>query len=559
VNAGPAYDVVIVGSGAGGGAAAYGLARRGASVLLLEAGPAYDPVRDYRLASPGWEQMHFPAKVATVGRQTVAPLQALDASRKHLRSWNQVRGPYNAGAIRANWGYQHVIGLGGSTLHFTGEAHRLNPAAMNMRTRFGVAADWPIDYPELEPFYLEAERVIGVAGPGDDRLRPRSAPYPLPPHPLSYSSQKLGAGARKLGLTWTPNAHAALSRPYDGRPGCNYCGNCNRGCPRLDKGSADITFIPKARASGKCTIRTESRATSIATGTRDRVAHVEYVDSEGRRHRAAGRAFVLACGAVETPRLLLATAGKHAPQGLANESGEVGRNFMETLFWVSSGLHPEPLGSHRGLPADAICWDFNAPDAIPGVIGGCRFTPGMAEADLVGPIAYATRVVPGWGKAHKRDMRATLGRALTVTAVGESLPGARSFIDLDPKSKDADGIPRARIHSYLDERELSRLEFMAGKAREILKAAGVTRLVEEYSAYDAFAATHVFGTCRMGDDPRTSVVNRDCRSHRWKNLFIADASVFPSSVGGEGPSLTIEAIALRSADRIAAALARRDL
>jgi choline dehydrogenase-like flavoprotein len=381
----------------------------------------------------------------------------------------------------------------------------------------------------------------------------------LPPHPFSYASRKLGEGARKLGLTWTSNPYAALSRPYDGRPGCNYCGNCNRGCPRLDKGSADITFLAKARQSGKCTIRTAARVIRVEAGPRDRVAHVEYVDARGSRHRAAARAVVLACGAVETPRLLLASAGRHAPAGLANESGQVGRNFMETLFWASSGLHPEPLGSHRGLPSDAICWDYNAPDAIPGTVGGCRFTPGMAEADLAGPIAYATRAVPGWGREHKRDMRAAFGRALTVASVGENLPGPRSYVDLDPAAKDADGIPLARIHSHLDEAELKRLEFMAGKSREILKAAGVTRIFEEYGAYDAFSATHVFGTCRMGTDPRESAVDRYCRSHRWKNLFVADASVFPSSGGGEGPSLTIEALSLRTAGHIAALMARREL
>ena len=553
------HDVIVIGSGAGGGAAAYGLARRGVSVLLLEAGPSYDPTTDYRLARSDWERSAFPSKVSTVGRQTIAPLQALDPSRRHLRSWNHVLGPTNPGAIRASWGYQHVVGLGGTTLHFTGEAHRLHPAAMKMRTRFGVAADWPIGYSDLEPHYVEAERVVGVAGADNDAVRTRSAPYPLPPHPLSYASQKLGEGARKLGLSWTPNPYAALSQPYDGRPGCNYCGQCLRGCPRLDKGSVDVTFLAKARASGKCTIRTESRVTRIEAGPRDRVAHVEYADVKGRRHRVSARAIVVACGAVETPRLLLAAAGRHAPLGLANESGQVGRNFMETLFWVASGLHPEPLGSHRGLPSDAICWDYNAPDAIRGVIGGCRFTSGVTEADLGGPIAYAARVVGGWGARHKRAMRSSFGRALTVAAVGESLPSARSFVDLDPQAKDADGTPRARVHSYLDERELARLEFMAAKSREILKASGVTQMIEEYGAYDTFAATHVFGTCRMGDDPRASVVDRDCRSHRWKNLYVVDASVFPSSGGGEAPSLTIEALALRAAGTIAASLSRRDL
>jgi len=268
---------------------------------------------------------------------------------------------------------------------------------------------------------------------------------------------------------------------------------------------------------------------------------------------------IVACGAVETPRLLLASNGKYAPDGLANESGQVGRNFMETLSWTCSGLHPEPLASYRGVPSDSICWDYNAPDAIPGVIGGCRFSTSVAEADLLGPINYAKRVVGGWGRKHKAAMREQFGHALTVGAIGESLPNAQSFIDLDPDEADDTGKPLARIHSHLDDRELKRLDFMARTAREILEASGVKERVEEYGTYDYFSSTHVFGTCRMGRDSKESVVDPFCRSHRWRNLFIADASVFPSSGGGESPSLTIEALALRTAGQIAGLAERRDL
>jgi choline dehydrogenase-like flavoprotein len=171
----------------------------------------------------------------------------------------------------------------------------------------------------------------------------------------------------------------------------------------------------------------------------------------------------------------------------------------------------------------------------------------VAEAELVGPINYARRLVGGWGRSHKEKMRATFGRVLTVGAIGESLPNPRSYIDLDPDQTDSMGMPLARIHSYLDESELKRLAFMVKTSREILLASGVKELVEEYGTYDFFSSTHVFGTCRMGSGPEESVVDPGCRSHRWRNLFIVDASVFPSSGGGEAPSLTIEAIALRAA------------
>jgi len=556
----PSHDVVIIGSGAGGGAAAWALCRRGLKVIVLEAGPAFDPFKDYRLSSANWERLHFPEKRGSQGKHTFGPMQLIDPRWQELRSWNRQFGPMLNGDRRRVHGYHHVRGVGGTTLHFTGEAHRLHPRSMKMRSDFGVAADWPFDYAELEPYYTRAEKVVRVAGPVEDKHRPRSEPYPLPAHPLSYASQKLVAGCQTLGLSWTANALAALSAPYDGRPACNYCGNCNRGCPRTDKGSVDVTFLRQAIATGRCSVKPLCLATEIEAGSSDRVHGVVYRNAvSGSVQKVAAKAVVVACGAVETPRLLLVSKSRHAPDGLANESGLVGKNFMETLSWVSSGLHPGPLGSHRGLPSDSICWDFNAPDSIAGVTGGCRFSSKVAEADLLGPINYATRVVTGFGRDHKRAMREVFGNVLSVGAIGESLPNAGSYVDLDPDEKDANGAPLARIHSFLPEPELHRLAFMAKKSREILKASGATEIFEEYGTYDTFSATHVFGTCRMGRDPADSVVDADCRSHRWRNLFITDASVFPSSGGGEAPSLTIEALAIRTADRLCDLIKRHEL
>jgi choline dehydrogenase-like flavoprotein len=477
-------------------------------------------------------------------------LQKLTPQWDDLRAWNHLTGRLVDGDQRAFWAYLHVVGVGGSTLHYAGESHRLHPQAMRLRSRFGVGADWPLDYAALEPYYLQAERLIGVAGPTETGARTRSGPYPLPAHALSFASRGLGQGCAALGLSWTPNPVAILSRVYDGRPPCNYCGGCARGCPRLDKGTADITFIAKALATGHCTLQDECQVLRLEAGADDRVQAALYTDGNGMQHRIEADAFAVACGAVETPRLLLNSAGARAPQGLANESGLVGRNFMETLYWASSGLHPEPLGSHRGVPSDGICWDYNAPDAIPDVIGGCRFSTNMAEADLVGPISYAQRVVGGWGRSHKTRMREQFGHVLSVGAIGENLPDPKAFIDLDPTQKDAFGQPKARIHAHLGEMELKRLRFMAETSRKILKAAGVEKLIEEYGAYDNFNATHVFGTCRMGGNPDASVVDAACRSHRWRNLLVVDSSVFPSSGGGESPSLTIYALALRAADAL---------
>jgi len=541
------YDVVIVGSGAGGGTMAYALSKKKVRVLVLEAGPRYDPFKDYKLDQEDWERHHFPFKPGSEGRTSYGTMQELKPEWDDLRSWNRVMGRTNKTNQREVFKYHHVRGVGGSTLAYTGEAHRMHPEAMDMRSRFNVAADWPLKYSDLEPFYCEAERLVGVAGPEDAGVRWRSEPYPLPAHPLAYASQRLQAGAKKMGLQWVPNPRAALSKPYDDRPNCNYCANCSRGCPRTDKGSMDVTFLRKAEASGFCRIESGVTVTRVEPGADDRVKGIHIVDGEGKEHFLPTPQLVIACGAVETPRLLLASANKHAPDGLANESGLVGKNFMETLSWSSSALHSEALGSFRGLPSDSVCWDFNAPDALGEIVGGCRFYSGILETGLNGPIAYARRVVGGWGPKHKAAMREKFGRVLNVAAIGESLPNKESFVDLDPDSKDAHGVPLARIHSKLSEMELKRLGFMAKKAREILHAAGAVDLVEEYGSFDTFSATHVFGTCRMGVAPANSVVDGFGRSFRWKNLRVMDASVFPSSGGGESPSLTIQALALRTA------------
>ena len=266
--------------------------------------------------------------------------------------------------------------------------------------------------------------------------------------------------------------------------------------------------------------------------------------ADGSLERIACPNLVLACGAVETPRLLLAS------DGLANESGEVGRNFMDTLFVVVGALHPDPQHGRRGLPSDAISWDFNAPDAIPGVVGGCRFYNAAGESELGGLATFALRAIPGWGRAHAQSVRRLWGHALHVGAIGESLPNRDSGIDLDPNARDRFGMPLARIASSLGQSDIARLRFMAKKSHELLAASGAERIYESYSSWDWFSATHVFGTCRMGSDAGNSVVDAYGRSHRWRNLWIADASVFPSSGGGEAPALTIHALALRTAERI---------
>jgi choline dehydrogenase-like flavoprotein len=533
------YDCIVIGSGAGGAPFAWRLASKGINVLILEAGGRYDPYKDYPLSRDDWETKSFPQK--TRMRDAFGNMQELDNKYSHLRSWNKASGKLNASKKRRYLEYQHIVGVGGTTLHFQGEAHRLNPRSFRMKTLFGVAEDWPISYEDLEPYYTEVEKIVGVAGPKEIPSRRRSEPYPLPPHRLSFASQVIEKGCEKLGLELVPNSVAILSHLYRDTAPCNYCNGCVWGCPRKDKGSIDVTFIPLAEKSGKCRILTNAFARSIEVEKKngvERAKGVFYYDRDRKEQFVEGDFIAVACGAVETPRLLLNSG--------IDGNGLVGKNFMETVFYQAVAFHPKRLDSFRGIPIDSVIWKWNEPNPKVGFSGGLRLFPTAGSA--AGPVNYAIRFYDGWGEEFVRNVEKWFGHAIAMGGIGEFLPNKDTFVSVDEKEKDEFGVPVAMIQSFLGESELKILDFIARTSKEILKASGADEIVEEFSTYDFFSASHVFGTCRMGKDREKSVVGSDLRNHEVENIIVTDASVFPSSGGGDAPSLTIEALSLRAAD-----------
>jgi choline dehydrogenase-like flavoprotein len=534
------YDCIVIGSGAGGGSFAWRLASKGMRVLILEAGGRYDPYKDYPLHLNDWETKTFPYR--TRMKYAFGANQELDEKYAHLKSWNIASGNLNEQNKRRYLEYQHVVGVGGTTLHFQGEAHRLNPSAFRMKTLFGVGEDWPIGYEDLEPYYGEVEKIVGVAGPKEIPFRKRSSSYPLPPHKLSYASQIIEKGCKKLGLELLPNSVAILSNAYRDTAPCNYCNGCVWGCPRKDKGSVDVTFIPLAEKSGKCRILTNAFAGRIEVEKKNGVKMakaVSYRDANGKEHLAEGGFIAVACGAVETPRLLLNSG--------IDENGLVGKNFMETIYYQVVALHPERVDSFRGIPIDSIIWKWNEPDPKKlGFPGGFRLFPTVGSA--AGPVNYALRFHNDWGEEFVKNMDKTFGHAIAIGGIGEFFPNKDTFVKISEKEKDEFGIPLAEIQSFLGDSEIKIMDFMTKTSKEILKVSGAGDIVEQFSTYDFFHASHVFGTCRMGRDPERSVVGPSLMSHEVQNLVITDASVFPSSGGGDAPSLTIEALSLRAAD-----------
>jgi choline dehydrogenase-like flavoprotein len=547
-------DVVVVGAGAGGLAAAWRLAAGGARVVLLEAGRHYEP-QDHWPHDRGDFELHpFPydpvADEDGRPRYGFGPEQAVGPEWDGLRSWNAGQGRFAPGDRRRYLEYGHVRGVGGSTLRYQGEAHRLHPDAFRMRSRHGVGADWPLSAADLAPYYDVAEERMGVAGPAENPWRPRTQSPQMEPHPLSYASRTLEPGFTAVGAHLLANDLAINSRWYDRRPPCNYCNACSFGCPIGDKASADVVFLPHALATGRLDLRPGCEAVELEVDDRGHPVAVIYATAGHELDRIGAPAFVLAAGAVETPRLLLASSSSHHPSGLGNANGQIGRNLTENLFWYSVGLMPEPVHAYGGVPIDGSCWDFSVAPPSGDWSGGFRLAPAHGALGLRGPATVAQRFAAGFGVEHQRRTIEIFNHGVGLLAVGEWLPNPQTYVDLDPSLRDRLGRPVARISSALGEPERELLPIMARTVREILGAAGVGEMVEETSSIDIFAATHTLGTCRMGDDSRESVTDDLGFCHDVPNLAIADGSVLPSSGSGDSPCLTITAAAIRTADAL---------
>ncbi len=535
------YDCIVIGSGPGGGPFAWKLASEGMSVLVLEAGPRYNPITSYALNQDDWELKGFPYKKKI--KYTFGKQQILDPSYKQLKSWNKANGYINPTKKRHYYKYHQVSGVGGTTLHYQGEAHRLNENAFRMKTLYGISVDWPIDYKTLEPYYSKVEKIVGVAGPKEVPYRPRSKPFPLKPHELSYASKLIAEVCKKQDIQLDPNTLAILSEMYRNTPPCNYCNGCAWGCPRKDKGSVDVTFIPLAEDTGRCEILTYAFASRIEIENKQgkkKVTGVSYFDKAGKEHFVKSDYVTVAGGAVETPRLLLNSE--------INNNDLVGKNFMETTFYEVVAFHPERLDTYRGIPLDSVIWKWNNPNPERGFPGGLRLSPSVASAS--GPISYALRYFSGSGEDIVNGINKWFGHAMGIVGIAEFFPNKDTYISLDRDVKDDYGLPVAKIQSYLGESELKSLEFMDRTSTDILKSCGANDIVEKVSSYDLFSATHVYGTCRMGNNPESSVVDSSLRFHGIPNLLITDASVFPTSGGGESPSHTIEALSLRAAEML---------
>ncbi len=482
------------------------------TVVALEAGRFWDPGRDF----------------------------ATDERAQSPLFWNDER--LSAGADPIAYGRNNSgTGVGGSTLHYTAYTPRAQPDDLRLHAEFGVGRDWPLDFADLAPYYDQLEHFLGVSGPSPYPWGPpRRTGYPLPPLPLNGAAQLMRRGAAKLGLRTSPAANAALSGPYyqpgvGWRRACTNRGFCQAGCSTGAKASMDVTFVPLAQAHG-AVVRAECFATRIELDDRGRVSGVVY-EHDGREERQRCRALFLCAGAVETPRLLLLN-------GLANGSGQVGRNFMAHTGVQVWGRFPEDVRPNKGIPGALISEDTHRPQSLGGAWGDADFAGGyLLQSIGVMPVTYASQVARGrglWGDALREHLRG-FNHVAGINILGECLPDPANFLELSDE-RDARGLPKPRIHFTAGPNEAK----MSAHAEALMRA-----LWAEAGACDVWAFpryAHTVGTCRMGHDPADAVVDADGRCFDVPNLFISDNSTFPSALS-VNPALTIMALSLRTADR----------
>lgn len=534
-------NAVVIGAGAGGGIVAKELAGAGFTVALLERGRWYSP---YECRKDDLRNQRTTALGNAFGPEDgLNPRVTVDEKGRE-RIVQPSSGGYSNNAAC----------VGGGTFSYGAMAWRFMEKDFRMRSTYGevkgsTLADWPISYADLEPYYEKAEWEIGVSGDvsTDPFHAPRKRDLPMPPLPPTREHELLWAAARRKGLHPFFIPMLRNSVPYNGRPPCMRCRWCVGFACEVDaKCGTHNTVIPKALATKNCELRTGCQVSEIHVNDEGRATGVTYFDAENRRQTQTADIVVVSGAAVESARLLLNSKSRLFPQGLGNRYDWVGRNLQGHTYSGAYGLFEQETYDDLGPGASIAICDYN--HGNPGLAGG-----GMLCNEFIRlPIQFVGQVpgfVPKWGKAHKDFMRQAYRRAVPVQGPTQEMPVFDARVQVDPKVKDAWGIPVARLSGYKHPHTVEIAMHQTERAEEWLKAAGAVRTWKKMPGRGMSGGQHQAGTCRMGDDPKTSVVDRYCRVHDVDNVYVVDGSVHVTN-GGFNPVLTIMAIAYWASDHM---------
>ena len=511
--------VVIVGSGAGGGTLGNELAQKGVKVVILEAG-ARNEIADF--INNEWESF---TQLAWTDMRTTSGTWRVAQDFPNLPAWI-------------------VKSVGGSTVHWAGASLRFEEHEFKIRTTYGDLPganllDWPITKADLDPWYSKAEDKMGVTRTNN-----------IPGLPGNNNFKVLEAGARKIGYQEVHTGRMAInSEPRDGRGSCQQIGFCFQGCKSGAKWSTLYTEIPKGEATGNLEVRPDSHVVKIEHDDSGKVTGVVYVDSAGSMQRQKARVVAVAGNSIESPRLLLNSASAMFPQGLANSSGQVGRNYMRHMTGSVYGVFEKSVHMYRGTTMAGIIRDEAAHNPKRGFMGGYE----METLSLGLPFMAAFLNPGGWGRTFTSAME-SYPRMAGMWLIGEDMPQETNRITLDPVAKDKHGIPVASVHYDDHPNDLAMRAHAYKQGAAVYEAIGA---IETFPT-PPYPSTHNMGTNRMSEKSSDGVVNKYGQSHDIKNLFVSDGSQFTSGAACN-PTLTIVALAIRQADHIAGALQRRDI
>jgi choline dehydrogenase-like flavoprotein len=547
------YDVCIIGSGAAGGTAAKILTEAGLSVVMLEAGPPLNPEKDFKEHLWPYQLPHRGVGVGgklrhEVGDEFMAPNGA----------WEIAGEPYTtAPGSRFRWFRSRIVG--GRTNHWGRIALRFAPVDFRVRSTDGMGDDWPITYEELAPYYDKVESYIGVFGTKENISSAPDGVFLAPPPPRCTETLVKKACDR-ANVLCIPSRMAIITRPLNGRLACHYCGQCDRGCLTASNFSSSQVMIPPAEATGRFALITNAMAREIIVAKDGRAEAVSYIDKPSRTEkRVHAKSFVLAASACESARLLLNSRSSLFPDGLANSSGAVGRYLMDTVGSAGAGYFPQlekmPAHNHDGVGGMHMYipwWKFDRKNEF--LRGyhiefyGGRGMPGVGEFDDV------CDYFEGYGVGLKQRCRSMYGTFIGFDGRGEMIANENCYCDIDPDTVDQWGIPVLRFHWRWDENEIKMAKDMQETFRAIVEAGGGiyrTKAVAEgprpYGIADGGVIIHELGTARMGNNPKTSVLNKYCQAHEVKNLFVTDAASFVSNPD-KNPTLTIMALSWRASE-----------
>ncbi len=558
------YDVIIVGSGAGGGMAAYVLTGAGARCLMLEAGSWFDTAKDSKMFVWPYEAPH---------RGLPTPAKPNGYFDPGYAGWHIPGEPY-LNAPGSNWTWWRSRVLGGKTNHWGRISLRMGPYDFKPYSRDGKGFDWPISYEDLAPYYDKTEELIGVFGSEEHLENTPDGKFQPPPKPRCYELVVQKA-CRKLHIPCVPSRLSILTRPLKGRPACHYCSQCGRGCATSSNFSSPTVLLPPALATGKLEIRCDAMVREILVNDEGQATGVSYIDRKTRKEvQVRAKIVVVAGSACETARLLLNSSSRQHPNGLANSSGLVGRYLMDTVgadgtvgfLPVLMDLPPHNEDGVGGMHLYMPWWNYQKQFRHEMLFsrgyhiefGGGRRMPGA------GILGGSERFLGGgYGIELKTGCRKLYGAFVGFSSRGEMIPNQDSYLEIDRGVLDEWGVPVPKFHFKWTDDEIQQARHARETFREIIETAGgeVIRTAgpeEHWGISKGGEIIHEVGTAQMGSSPRTSVLNPYCQAWDCKNLFVTDGAPFVSNAD-KNPTLTILALAYRTSEHIVDQMKKKNL